>query len=301
MRRLAAVVLVAAFADSLSAQQPKPSFEEATVAGVAQSIRDHDRRELTTTTLLDRTSLLQFIVAAYLDADGVGACAIKISSGDECAPIVGSVPAWMRTSKFEVAAKLPAASLPVEVIDRLRDFRFTGSPRRNVYPLPIQLMLQRLLEQTFDLEVRRERRQIPVYAITRTKDVSLMHSSVTTTAGTNGVVMATRRPSPPRTPDDAWVLVFEGSTLTDAADFFSGFLDRPVIDRTGVEGPYNFTFEFKPVPGAPWLKGPWGPVMAGFDATRLATGLDALGFGLESTTAAFDVLVIEQIPRPSSN
>ncbi|HVG71206.1 MAG TPA: hypothetical protein VM819_09860, partial [Vicinamibacterales bacterium] len=129
MRRLAAVVLVAAFADSLSAQQPKPSFEEATVAGVAQSVRDHDRRELTTTTLFDRTSLLQFIIAAYLDADGVGACAIKISSGDECAPIVGSVPAWMRTSKFEVAAKLPAASLPVEVIDRLRDFRFTGSPR----------------------------------------------------------------------------------------------------------------------------------------------------------------------------
>jgi uncharacterized protein (TIGR03435 family) len=301
MHRLLAVALVLAFAGRPSAQAPKPSFEEATVAGIPPSIPNHDRRQLTTTMLIDRTDLLQLIVSAYLDADGVGACAIKISSGDECAPIVGSVPAWMRTSKFEVAAKLPAASLPVEVIDRLRDFRFTGSPRRNVYPLPIQLMLQRLLEQTFDLDVRRERRQIPVYAITRTKDVSLMHSSVTATAGTNGAVMATRRPSPPRTPDDAWVLVFEGSTLTDAADFFSGFLDRPVIDRTGVEGPYNFTFEFKPVPGAPWRKGPWGPVMAGFDAARLAAGLDALGFALESTTAAFDVLVIEQMSRPSSN
>src|SRR5688572_10546210 len=293
MRRLAAVVLVAAFADSLSAQQPKPSFEEATVAGVAQSIRDHDRRELTTTTLLDRTSLRQFIVAAYLDADGVGACAIKISSGDECAPIVGSVPAWMRTSKFEVAAKLPAASLPVEVVERLRDFRFTGSPRRNVYPLPIQLMLQRLLEETFDLRVRRERREIPVYAITRTKEVSLMYSSVTVPSGTNGVVRGTRRPDPPRAPDDAVVLVFEGSALKDAADFFSAFLDRPVIDRTGVDGHYDFTFEFKPVPRAPWVKHPLAPVMAGFDATRLAAGLDALGFALEATTAPFDVLVIE--------
>src|SRR5688500_3733614 len=109
MRRLVAVVLVAAFTDPLSAQQPKPSFEEATVAGVAQSIRDHDRRELTITTLFDRTTLLQFIVAAYLDADGLGACALKILYGDECMPIVGSVPAWMRTYKFEVAAKLPAA------------------------------------------------------------------------------------------------------------------------------------------------------------------------------------------------
>src|SRR5687768_1985960 len=102
MRRLVAVVLVMAFADPLSAQQPKLSFEEATVAGVAQSVRDHDRRELTTTTLLDRTNLLQFIVDAYLDADGVGACALKIRSGDECTPIVGSVPAWMRSYKFEV-------------------------------------------------------------------------------------------------------------------------------------------------------------------------------------------------------
>jgi hypothetical protein len=33
--------------------------------------------------------------------------------------------------------------------------------------------------------------------------------------------------------------------------------------------------------------------MAGFDATRLAAGLDALGFALEAMTAPFDVLVIE--------
>ena len=291
MRRLLAVVLMAVFAGQLSAQEPRPSFEEATVAGIERPNRQ--RRELTTTTLFDQTNLLQLIVSAYLDADGVGACELKIVSGNDCAPIVASVPAWMRTSGFEVAAKLPAASLPVDVVDRLRDFRFTGSPRRNVYPLPVQLMLQRLLEETFALEVHRERRQIPVYAITRTKDVSLMHSSVTVTSGTNGVVRATRRPDPPRAPDDAVVLRFEGSTLKDAADFFSGFLDRPVIDRTGVDGHYDFTFEFK-LPRAPWPKGlPFWPVMAGFDATRLAGGLDALGFALEATTAPFDVLVIE--------
>src|SRR5688572_9445654 len=291
MRRLLAIVLVAVSAGQLSAQEPRPSFEEATVAGIERPNRQ--RRELTTTTLFDQTNLLQLIVSAYLDADAVGACAWKILSGNDCAPIVESVPAWMRTSGFEVAAKLPTASLPVEVVERLRDFRFTGSPRRNVYPLPVQLMLQRLLEETFALEVRRERRQIPVYAITRTKDVSLMHSSVTVTSGMNGVVRATRRPNPPRAPDDAVVLIFEGSTLKDAADFFSAFLDRPVIDRTGVDGHYDFTFEFKPVPRAPWVKHPLAPVMAGFDATRLAAGLDALGFALEATTAPFDVLVIE--------
>ena len=294
MRRLVvAAVVAAAFAGRLSAQEAKPSFAEATIAGVERSIRDHESRQLTATSLVDRNHLLQLIISAYLDADGVGACALKILSGNECAPIVESVPEWMRTSTFEVAAKLPTASLPADVVERLRDFRFTGSPRRNVYPLPVQLMLQRLLEETFDLRVHRERRQIPVYAITRSKDVSLMHSSLTVTPGTNGVVMATRRPYPPRGPDDAVVLIFEGSTLKDAADFFSGFLDRPVIDRTGADGHYDFSFEFKPVPAAPWLKGPYGPAMAGFDATRLAAGLDALGFALEATTAPFDVLVID--------
>ena len=291
MRRLLAVVLVAVSAGHPSAQAPKPSFEEATITGVERPNRQ--RRELTTTTLFDQTNLLELIVSAYLDADGVGACAWKLRSGDECAPIVASVPAWMRTSTFEIAAKLPTASLPIEAVERLRDFRFTGSPRHNVYPLPVQLMLQRLLEETFEIKVHRERRQIPVYAITRSKEVGLMHSSVTVTSGTNGVVMATRRPSPPRAPDDPVVLVFEGSTLKDAADFFSGFLDRPVIDRTGIDGHYDFTFEFKPVPGAPWPKAPFGPIMVGFDAARLAAGLDTLGFALEATTAPFDVLLIE--------
>ena len=46
----------------------------------------------------DRTDLLQLIVSAYLDADGAGACGLKIAFGEECPPIVGSVPAWMRTS-----------------------------------------------------------------------------------------------------------------------------------------------------------------------------------------------------------
>lgn len=299
MRRLLAPVLVAAFfAGHGFAQEPKLSFEEATVAGIDPSVRNPIRRQLDATTFVDRADLLQLIVSAYLDADGAGACALKISFGDECAPIVGSVPAWMRTYKFEVAAKLPSASLPAETLDRLREFKFRASPRKNVYPLPVQLMLQRLLEETFDVTVRRERREVPVWAITaRNQEPTLRYSNVST----GGVVFATLRPgSPPFRPDDPVQLVFEGSTVKDAAAFFSAYLDRPVIDRTGLDGEYDFTFEFKPNVGAPWKSGTpmaaYFPLMRGFDAARLAAGLDALGFNLESTTAPFDVLVIEPHP-----
>jgi hypothetical protein len=83
MRRPLAVVLMAAFASRLSAQEPRPSFEEATVARVERPNRQ--RRQLTTTTLIDQTNLLHLIVSAYLDADGVGACEWKIvgSAGDK--------------------------------------------------------------------------------------------------------------------------------------------------------------------------------------------------------------------------
>jgi uncharacterized protein (TIGR03435 family) len=305
MSRLLVVVLVAAFAGHLLAQEPKLSFEEATVAGIDPAIRNHDQRQLTTTTFFDRTDLLQLIVSAYLDADGAGACGLKIAFGEECPPIVGSVPAWMRTSKFEVAVKWPSESLPSEAIERLQDFRFTSSPRKNVYPLPVQLMLRRLLEETFDLTVRRERRQIPVWAITsRTTESSLRHSNVS--AKGMGPVLATRGPGfPPFRPDDPVRLVFEGSTLQDTADFFSAYLDRPVIDRSGLGGEYDFTFEFKLNPEGPRMSPQpmfgYRPMMAGFDAVRLAAGLDLLGFNLQSTTAPFDVLIIEPTQRPASN
>src|SRR5688500_15923944 len=52
----------------------RPAFEEATVAGLDPLMRNYERRQLTTTTLLDRTDLLQLIISAYLDADGAGAC-----------------------------------------------------------------------------------------------------------------------------------------------------------------------------------------------------------------------------------
>lgn len=278
----------------------RPAFEEAMVAGIDPSIRNHDRRQLTTTTLFDRSDLLQLIVSAYLDADDVGACAMKITSGYECPPIVGSVPEWLRTYKFEVSAKFSSAALTAEDIVRLRDFRFTSSARKNVYPLPVRLMLQGLLEETFDVKVRRERREIPVWAITAGTDVpTLTRSSAaaTTGMGTNGLLFAQLLPGPP--PFAPVQLVFEGSTVKDATDLFSFYLERPVIDRTGLAGEYNFTLEFKGNSRAPWLRGGPALLMAGFDPARLTMAFEGAGFKVQSTTAPFEILIIDHVQRPS--
>ncbi|MGH9236427.1 MAG: TIGR03435 family protein [Vicinamibacterales bacterium] len=283
----------------------RPAFEEATVAGIDPSIRHHDRRQLTTTTLRDQSDLLQLIVSAYVDADGAGACAMKIAFGYECSPIVGPVPEWMRAYKFEVAARFSSAAVTAEDIVRLRDFRFTSSARKDVYPLPVRLMLQRLLEETFDLKVRRERKEIPVWAITAgANEPALIRSSAaaTTGMGMNGLVFAKLLPGPPLfAPDGSVQLVFEGSSVKDAADFFSFYLDRPVIDRTGLDGEYNFTLEFKGNRRAPGLRGGLPLLMAGFDAARLTMAFEGVGLKVESTTAPFEILSIDHVQTPPAN
>ena len=245
--------------------EPSPAFVEASVKAVDPSIRNHTGHQLTVSTLVDRTSLMEFIAAAYLDADGAGACAEKIALGSECAPIVGSVPDWMRTEKFEIRASLPPDSVPITAVDSDGKFRFSTSLRRNVYPVRVQLMLQKLLADTFGLTVRRERRDVSVWAITRgTNDSTLMPTRAAAgTVGRNGYAGAVSLAPPPPmfTPDPPVRLMFEVSTIKDAGDFLSAYLDRPVIDRTSLDGEFDFSLEFKINSRAPFPRGM--PMMQG--------------------------------------
>ena len=69
-------------------------------------------------------------------------------------------------------------------------------------------------------------------------------------------------------------------------------IDRPVLDRTGLEGNYAFALKF----AAPQNRNP-DP-----DRPPFMTALqEQLGLKLESTRAPVDVLVIDSVQRPSDN
>jgi hypothetical protein len=87
----------------------------ASVKALGGFIRDHGQ-QLTATTFFDRTDLLQFIARAYLDANGIGICYMKVAFGLDCPLIVGSLPAWVKNDKFEIQAKVPAVELPAEAV-----------------------------------------------------------------------------------------------------------------------------------------------------------------------------------------
>src|SRR5262249_55910244 len=75
---------------------------------------------------------------------------------------------------------------------------------------------------------------------------------------------------------------------------FEHFAGRPLFDRTGLTGSYDLELSFDTdLTGAP------GPDPVG---QTFATALEKqLGLKLESSTARFDTIVIDQAEKPSGN
>lgn len=81
-------------------------------------------------------------------------------------------------------------------------------------------------------------------------------------------------------------------------------LDRPVIDRTGIAGVYNFDLLWRPdeFQFGNFVAGGIPPSRDDDDRPDLATAIQQqLGLKLESTKAQIEVLVIEHAQKPSEN
>ncbi len=107
-------------------------------------------------------------------------------------------------------------------------------------------------------------------------------------------------PLPPSAPGR---LRFGGRNVTLAflADTFSGALGRPMIDRTGLGGSFDFTLEFtaeRTGAAAP----PAGETPADDRSPTYDEALrDQLGIKLQSTTGSIKILKIDRIQRPAEN
>jgi uncharacterized protein (TIGR03435 family) len=77
-----------------------------------------------------------------------------------------------------------------------------------------------------------------------------------------------------------------------------GTFDRPVADRTGLSGLYDFTIEWTsettPAPNAQ-------AEQLGTGTTYLEALKEQLGLKLESTTGPIEALFLDQIEEPSPN
>ena len=168
---------------------------------------------------------------------------------------------------------------------------------------PMNLMLQSLLAERFKLEVRREVRNRPVYALRRVKDDQLGPGITPLTVECP--------PGHPETVKAAPVGCFTtmaiGARVTgvlrrmsDFADTLSSFMGRRVIDETGLTGAFEIKTAFNPQSGDGRF-----PVLVGAGWEKLPSIADALrndlGLKLESSRHDFLVVVVEHIEPPTEN
>jgi len=156
----------------------------------------------------------------------------------------------------------------------------------------VKPMVQSLLAERFQLKFHRETREIPVYVLTVVKGG---HKMKPRTEGDGG---------PPTS------MLFQGANLparnTSIAMLAGGLqklvLDRPIIDKTGLKGNFDFTLQWRPDGTQFGGRGGTLPAAADPDRVDIFTALqEQLGLKLDAVRGPGDVMVIDKVEKPSEN
>lgn len=176
-------------------------------------------------------------------------------------------PAWMNTVRYDIYAKSEFGEDPA------------GRPTPETVR-QTRLKLQALLAERFQLKVHRESRELPVYALAVGKNgPKLTAGTETPNAGINSGCGR-----------------FTG-TYTGMDNFalsLSRRLGRPVQDRTGLSGKFNFQVLYTPDNGP--CEGASADLPSIFGALQ-----EQLGLKLESSRGPVEVVIIEHMEKPAEN
>ena len=173
-------------------------------------------------------------------------------------------------------------------------YDITAQPGGEGQPSPRQwqTMVRKLLGDRFKLSAHVEKRSIAVYELSvRDAPRSLAPGTGDPAGPANLAMRAQGR------------FAARNASMRDFAGELGAFLDRPVLDRTGIPGRYDFNLawtidEFQ----SARLKAFPVPQGGNREAPNLVTAIqEQLGFKLETANALADVLVIDHIERPSEN
>ena len=165
-------------------------------------------------------------------------------------------------------------------------------------------MLRTLLAERFNLRVHRETRQMPIYAVTMVREGALGSDLRPSPHDCVAFAAAGGRRTDDNAPHDAngQALCFNSDilragllTMQNAGPVsqlltrVQGFVDRPLIDATGLTGSYQWRLAFSAS----------GPV-ANSPHPSIYTALrEQLGLKLDPRTGPVEVLVVDSVERPT--
>jgi uncharacterized protein (TIGR03435 family) len=213
-----------------------------------------------------------------------------------------SGPDWITGERFEIDAKLPEGATREQVPD----------------------MLQSLLTDRFGLKLHRGSKEFPVYALVVASgglkmkelppdpaDDAAAPVDVVATGGPSGVTMNFGRGSTFNFADNK----FEARKINmlSLADSLGRYMDRPIVDMTGLTGKYDFTLPLttedyrallirSAIAAGVSLPPEALRLLDGASDESLHTALRTVGLKLEPRKAPLEVLLIDQIKKvPTEN
>lgn len=147
-------------------------------------------------------------------------------------------------------------------------------------------MLQALLADRFQLKVSHQQKDMPVYNLVVDKGGPKMQPSAPDTKFDN-------RQSSPHLFDVR--MVTTQLTMDQFVSMVEGYAGRPIFNKTGLSGGFDFTLDFIPENVTPNAD-------LRLDALPFLSAVrETLGLRLESAVAPFDAIFIESAERPTEN
>ena len=180
-------------------------------------------------------------------------------------------PGWVNSERYDILA-------------RSADSLSNGAGATNEVKA-VRLRLQALLTQRFNLEVHRETRELPEYALEVAKSGPKLIQDNTSNLSNNARAGIQR---------SCGQMIGTNTTMANLSLMLARQLDRPVLDRTSLRGRYNFQFAWTPDTG------PCSASQDSSNAPSIFTALqETLGLRLESIKGPVDSLIIDHADRPS--
>jgi uncharacterized protein (TIGR03435 family) len=219
-------------------------------------------------------------------------------------PYQVSGPSWINTERYDITAKVP-----------------DGVPKEQ-----IPLMLQALLADRFKMTVHKESKEESVYALVVGKNgPKLKKSEMGDEAPPKTIDLPTGEKF--AAPRGGMMIATNGTggaqlqanrtTIAQFSDMLSRFMDRPVMDMTGIEGNYDIALDVsmedlagmnKMAPAAAVMRGgpagggDHGPAPDSAPASSIFTSVQQLGLKLEPRKAPVERIVVDKGERvPTEN
>ncbi|HTX39476.1 MAG TPA: TIGR03435 family protein [Bryobacteraceae bacterium] len=179
---------------------------------------------------------------------------------------VSGGPHWIQVDRFDLEAKPPASSPSSKA----------NPPYPKAPPNAEQRqMLAALLADRFQLHFHRETREGPIYLLVRGSQALKLHKPQDPNAfpwagGGNGLQGA-------------------NITMPQLATRLRGFLSRQVLDRTGLDGSFDFKVELASGDPAPDV------------LSSIFASVQAIGLKLEASKGPVETIVIDHAEKPLEN